>query len=99
MGNDRVPNARGQMVVLKSQEPGGHNYGNKWQSLSEVGWPHLCNTTEMVKGPQSSLQDRWATNKGRLGPYEEGPCNSEATVISNNYPRPFSKLLMVIYSG
>ena len=48
--------------------------------------PHVCNTMEMVKGPQSSLQDRWTVNKGRLGLYEEGPCNSEATVFSNNTP-------------
>ena len=48
--------------------------------------PHVRNTMEMVKEPQSSLQDRWTGNKGRLGFYEEGPCNSEATVISNNSP-------------
>lgn len=31
----------------------------------------LC--TELVKGPQSSLQDRWAVHKGGLGFYEEDP--------------------------
>lgn len=55
--------------------------------------------TELVQVPQSSLQDRRAAHKGRLGFNEEGLCNSEAIVLSKNYPRPFPKLHMLIYSG
>lgn len=56
--------AGGQMVVLESQEQGGHNCGDKWQSLSRVAGPHLCNAPKVVKGPQSSLPDRWAPQRG-----------------------------------
>lgn len=99
MESDRIPNARGQLAGLKFQKQGEHNYGDEQQSLSGAGGPHLRNTTGMVRRPHSFLQDRWAANKGRLGVCEDGPCNSEATVLSNNRPRPSPKVLTVIYSG
>lgn len=93
MGNDRIPKARGHKAVLKSQKQGGRNYGDEQQSVSAARGPHLRDTREVVKGPQSSLQDTWAANRERLGSSEEGPCHSEATVsvvITPDFPQSCS---------
>lgn len=39
------------------------------------------------------------SQQGEAGAPEERACNSEATLLSNDYPRLFPKLLVVIYSG
>lgn len=59
--------------MLKSQKQGGRNYGDEQQSVSAARGPHLRDTREVVKGPQSSLQDTRAANKERLGLLRKDP--------------------------